>query len=329
MIDFEPLTLVLSLGTAAVWLVVVVVAVWWLDRYDREPWPLVAAVFLWGGVAAPGLIAGLAPVVDSIFGAAPDPKIMVGVVAPIMEETLKGLGILLVVAFSRHFDNPTDGLVYGTAVGLGFAVTENAFYGVASSVVLERSAILDMMSTRTLLTAGVHVLASSALGAGLGMARVSRRSWSRAAWATVGLFLAISIHGGWNILVSTIAPGAGRTALAAIVGPLYLVYGLCFFLMVSVEHRILVRQLTDEVRMGVLPPWTAAVIPFYRRRIRSNWWPLRRERIVISRLLTKLAFRKEALAGRDPSKCLDGLEIVRMRERIKRILAVRDATGAG
>ena len=44
------------------------------------------------------------------------------------------VGVLLVVAFSSKFDNPTDGVVYGTAAGLGFAVTENVIYGIAGGI---------------------------------------------------------------------------------------------------------------------------------------------------------------------------------------------------
>src|ERR1700693_467408 len=49
-------------------------------------------------------------------------------VAAIPEETLK-IGIIAAVALrSREFDEPMDGIVYGTAVGLGFAAVENFLY---------------------------------------------------------------------------------------------------------------------------------------------------------------------------------------------------------
>jgi protease PrsW len=48
--------------------------------------------------------------------------------AGIPEETVK-IAIIAVVALrARDFDEPMDGVVYGTAVGLGFAAIENVFY---------------------------------------------------------------------------------------------------------------------------------------------------------------------------------------------------------
>jgi protease PrsW len=49
-------------------------------------------------------------------------------IASIPEETLKVLLIALVAFRARAFDEPMDGVVYGTAVGLGFAAHENLAY---------------------------------------------------------------------------------------------------------------------------------------------------------------------------------------------------------
>jgi RsiW-degrading membrane proteinase PrsW (M82 family) len=48
--------------------------------------------------------------------------------AAIPEEVLKVSLIAALVLRSRDFDEPMDGVVYGTAVGLGFAMLENLFY---------------------------------------------------------------------------------------------------------------------------------------------------------------------------------------------------------
>jgi RsiW-degrading membrane proteinase PrsW (M82 family) len=49
-------------------------------------------------------------------------------IAAIPEETLKVPLIAAIALRSRHFDEPMDGLVYGAAVGLGFAAIENIAY---------------------------------------------------------------------------------------------------------------------------------------------------------------------------------------------------------
>lgn len=314
----DPVALFLSMLVATALLTAVVIAVWWIDRYDREPWPLVLAVFLWGMIIAPvlvtaagGLIAGIDLEIPIYF-----------VVAPFMEEVIKGLGILLIVLFSQHFDNPTDGLVYGTAVGIGFAVTENSLYGIWSASSMDQDQALSLIFGRTLFTTGIHALSSAAVGAGLGFGRTSGKRTRAVAWALLGLLVAVALHGGWNIALSYLPSASGWVFPVVILGPLYLIFVLSFGLMLWGEHRILVRQLSEEVGLGVLPAWAGQVIPYYRRRVRADWWPSRQERIVISRLLTRLAFRKHALAARGDSANIEGLEVVRLRAKIQGILGM-------
>ncbi len=76
------------------------------------------------------------------------------------------------------------------------------------------------------------------------------------------------------------------------------------------EQRILSIELAEEVELEVVPKWVLDVIPSYRRRIRSEWWPSRRERTVLARLLTRLAFRKHAVKRLpDGESQLAGLEV--------------------
>lgn len=320
MMAIDPVALLLSMLVATVFLTVVVIAVWWIDRYDREPWPLVLAVFLWGLIVAPvlvtatgGLIAGIDLGIPVYFA-----------LAPFVEEVIKGLGILLIVVFSQHFDNPTDGLVYGTAVGIGFAVTENSLYGIWSASSMDQDQALSLIFGRTLFTSGIHALSSAAVGAGLGFGRTSGKRMRAVAWAVLGLLVAVVLHGGWNIALSYLPATSGWAFPSMILGPLYLIFVLSFGLMLWGEHRILIRQLSEEVGLGVLPAWAGRVIPYYRRRVRGDWWPSRQERIVISRLLTRLAFRKHALAARGDSANIEGLEVVRLRAKIQGILGTHE-----
>ncbi|RLE25703.1 MAG: hypothetical protein DRJ65_07160 [Acidobacteria bacterium] len=316
MTEIDPAALVLSLGVAGALLAAVVIVVWWIDRYDREPWPVVLSVFLWGLVVAPVLVSLVGFIADGGTSV-----LAVNAGRPLVEETAKGLGILLVLVFSRHFDNPTDGLVYGTAVGLGFAMTENLLYGFSVAPALAPGDALSLILGRTVFTAGVHALASSAVGAGLGFGRTSG-GWVRTiGWALLGVGVAVALHGGWNLAVVNMpAGGAAWVFPTMILGPLYLTFILSFAMMLWAEHRILLKQLSEEVVLGTVPPWVGEIIPFYRRRVKGDWWPSREERIVISRLLTRLAFRKHALAARGHSATIEGLEVVRLRATIQGIL---------
>ncbi len=312
----DPVALVLSLAVSTGFLVAVIVLVWWVDRYDREPLPLVGSAFAWGVLGAPFLVIWIGG--SSLWnGLAAEPGS--AILQPVLEEVLKGVVLVVLVISSRHFDNPTDGLVYGTAVGLGFAVAENALYGIWAGSRMNTEAAVSMILGRSVLSAGIHALSSSCLGVGLGFARISSRKLGGAASVLGGLVMAIGLHTSWNFLPNLFPATAKWSELIGLVAPLYMTFLLVFGLMLAAEHRILLRQLSEEVALGVLPGWTARVIPFYRRRIRSDWWSPRRERIVISRLLTRLAFRKEALSRRG-DRGLEGLEVVKLREQIQLIL---------
>ncbi len=323
------LVLLASLTVSASILLIVVALVWWMDRYDREPIHLVAMVFLWGASAAPLAAVSAFPLLQRVFGGIEQTETMamlsLGLFTPMIEETAKAVGIALVVIFSSKFDNPTDGVVYGTAAGLGFAVTENVIYGIGAGGYLGGGlGLLILIGGRTLLSAGVHAICSATFGGFLGHAVLSGRALARTVWTTIGLLTAIALHGSWNLALVWFGPvgegGSPRLWLGAL-PLLYLVYVLALALFLHSEHRILKRELADEVALAMVPGWVAEVIPYYRRRVRGTWWPSRNERTVIARLLTRVAFRKHALRRLPPGEAaIASLEVVRLRQRLRQIL---------
>ncbi|MGB9299285.1 MAG: PrsW family glutamic-type intramembrane protease, partial [Anaerolineae bacterium] len=95
--------------------------VWWLDRYEKEPWGLLAATFIWGAIPAI-LLSLIAEFVIGVPFAAflgeSSADVAGGtVVAPVVEESVKALAILAVfLIFRREFDGVLDGIVYGALV---------------------------------------------------------------------------------------------------------------------------------------------------------------------------------------------------------------------
>jgi hypothetical protein len=127
---------------------------------------------------------------------------------------------------------------------------------------------------------------------------------------------------GWNTLVVMVWRHDQNAAWWLVVPGATVVWLAILALFLESERRIIREQLQHEVDLGVLPAWVVEGMPSYRRRIRADWWPDRRERAVISRLLTRLAFRKHAVARLpgDQSR-LAGLEVVWLRDRARKILA--------
>ena len=315
----DVIALVGALLVSTLLLVAVVAAVWWFDRYDREPLHLVVGVFLWGALAAP---------VIAVFGSSAlaagsgsDPTVMAVWIGPLVEEVAKAFGVILVVLLSKEFDNPTDGLVYGTAAGLGFAATENLVYTLAGVGESAIGGTLLLVFIRTALAAGIHALSSATFGGFLGFAYLSRNRGERLTWLIVGLVGAVVIHAGWNFMLLQMESSDGAVPVArwfVVVPTLYAFYFLGFVGFLRSEQRILGVELAEEVELDVVPAWVVEVIPYYRRRIRSDWWPSRSERTVLARLLTRLAFRKHAVRRLpDEESQLAGLEVVRLRQQIR------------
>lgn len=129
-------------GWALSWVLVLAYAapvfllVYLLDRFDRESWVIVLAALAWGGLVAAAL-AGIANegwglVVERIAGPDIASVWTVALTAPLVEESLKVCGvILLILAVPRPIDDVMDGFVYGAMVGLGFAIVEDVFYFMA------------------------------------------------------------------------------------------------------------------------------------------------------------------------------------------------------
>jgi RsiW-degrading membrane proteinase PrsW (M82 family) len=170
---------VLSWGLLALYALPVLTLVYLLDLYEKEPVPLLLAALVWGGVAATTL-AGLANtgwglVVARLGGPEFAARWTAALTAPPIEETMKGLGVVVIYLIARdEVDDAMDGFVYGAACGLGFAVVEDVFYfmGVFGG---QPSGVVHGFIVRVL-ASGLysHVLYTGLVGMGIGYA-VSRR----------------------------------------------------------------------------------------------------------------------------------------------------------
>lgn len=177
---------------------------------------------------------------------------------------------------------------------------------------------------RTAMAAGIHAVSSAAFGGCLGFAYLSRNRAERAIWALAGLVGAVAIHSGWNLMLVrlVIVDDPVSTSRYFVAVPvLYALYLATLYVFLRSEQQILGRELAEEVELDVVPDWVLEVIPYYRRRIQSEWWPSRQERTVLARLLTRLAFRKHAVKRLPLEESqIAGLEIVRLRQRIRAML---------
>jgi len=282
--------------------------VWWLDRFEKEPWGLLAATFIWGAIPAivVSLVAEFALGIPfaGFFGDAALELIQGSVIAPVVEEAAKGLVILAVfLVFRREFDGVLDGIVYGALVGFGFAMTENGLYFLGALAEGGTAAWLSIVLVRTTVFGLNHGLFSGIVGMGFGYASIVDSAWKRWLAPVACLGAAIVVHAVhnlsasmatvmcWPILISLVNDWGGIMILLAMV-----------LLSWDRERGWITQELGEEVRAATLSQCDYDSAVSYQRRVAAQWRALTSGGLAEARrvrrfhqLATELAFAKRRL----------------------------------
>jgi RsiW-degrading membrane proteinase PrsW (M82 family) len=247
----------------AIYALPVFVLIYRLDLYEREPVSLALGAFVWGAFAATSLslsAAGWDQVVADAFGATFSGRWGPAITAPLVEETLKGVGVVLIYLIARdELDDVMDGFVYGALVGLGFAVVEDVLYFMAAFGGTP-AGVLEGFYVRVV-SSGLygHVLYTGLVGMAVGyvVTRRTKRTLGRRLLVAAGLCgLAVAAHALWNSPLLDLLPtepieGAEwlmvPVALAAKGLPLLLLVAIALRLAHRRERRWLDDALTAEV----------------------------------------------------------------------------------
>ena len=174
----------------------------WLDRYEPEPRPLLAAGLAWGAFVATA--AALVFQGAGVLGGTTDVQSL-AVLAPVTEELTKGAFLLLLLWWRRHeLDGILDGIVYAGMVGIGFAFTENILYLAAAYDGTDglgsggTEAVTGTFIVRCLLSPFAHPLFTAFTGIGVGIAVTSRGPLARMGAPLGGYTVAVLAHAVWN-----------------------------------------------------------------------------------------------------------------------------------
>lgn len=300
-------------------------AVWWLDRYDREPVWLFGLTFLWGAIGAVLFALVFSPIVElPLLWIAPsslDSAMGPVIVAPFVEEPSKALFLMFVI-WNRHFDNMTDGFVYGAAAGLGFGMTENFMYFISAGMSGDVFGWMGTVVIRTLYSAVMHATATSVVGAAIGMVRF-RGCLAMLVLGPLGLGVAETIHMLWNGLLTAeeLFPANGMLALANLaLFPLevLLIFSV-FQVSLLVESSRIRRELRDEVAEGRLPEGHDRVAAsWFRRAFTRSWVPEGVRARPYLETLTTLAHRKHQARVTGSRFYKD--EVQRLQRKLSRML---------
>ncbi len=262
---------------AAIPLLVVVPTFLWLDRYEAEPRRFLIFGFAWGALcAATGALVlnTFFEVVVALAGSTQADLLGAVVSAPIVEEGLKGLGILLIVLMRRQqFDGVIDGIVYAGMVGAGFAFSENILYLGRIYVEFGQDGLTSLFILRGVMGPFAHPLFTACTGVGLGLAVSHLRSaGGRVAAGTVGYLCAVLLHLTWNLAAST------HHFLGVYAGfqlPLFLAFiGLVLWLRAR-EGRLIRQQLSQYADARWLSHQEVAMLASLPARRQARSWARR------------------------------------------------------
>ena len=244
----------------------------WIDRFEPEPAWLLALAFIWGAAIAVFFSLLFNVVNEGIFtavaGAAAASTLTAVISAPFVEELTKGAALLLLFFWKRdEFDNVTDGIVYATMVGLGFAMTENVqYYGRAVAEANGGAAAVFFL--RGIMGPFAHPLFTSMTGIGLGAARESDRAGVKWIAPLGGIGMAMLLHALWNLSASY-----GLAFFAAyffIMVPAVIGVGTIAVFSLRREANIIRAHLSAVVSEGVLSREDVIVVTSVTRRISAS-----------------------------------------------------------
>ena len=237
-----------------------------IDLYEREPLRYVVPVFIWGFAVATTISLVFNTVASMTFEAVATRQVAdfltAVLVAPVVEESTKGLALLIifVVAYlaSRRrrlieFAGVMDGIVYGSAVGFGFALAEDILYGVQLGA--------ETFLVRRILGGFAHAAFTSLTGIGIGLIPFVQNRTLRIIPPLLGLLGAILLHATFNLLATTLGPAAYLFLFVVV-----LVYLVVVGVWLAFERHTIRGELRDEVDRGLISAGDYAILPTYFRR---------------------------------------------------------------
>jgi protease PrsW len=282
--NIGPEALVIGLATAIIPVPVLVLAFLWLDRYEPEPTHYLILCFSWGAFVATGLALLVNTGAAEVLGM---PESLVAVlVAPVVEETGKaGFPLLLLLFRRRQLSGITDAIVYCGLSATGFAMVENILYlgghgyragldefGPATGLFT----LILLFVVRILMSGFAHPLFTSATGVGIGLSARSSRTAVRVFAPLGGLFVAMLLHGAWNLMAvlssTQTQPLFFLYGYVAVMMPIFFgMVGLAIWIR-SREGQLTQRTLPDYVRAGWLsPPEVASLRSLGTRHSARRW----------------------------------------------------------
>ena len=236
-----------------------------IDLYEREPLRYVIPVFLWGFAVATTVSLVFNTLFQLTLSSVTSVKtasfFTAVVEAPVVEECSKGLALLLIFFIAylvrrrsglMEFAGVMDGIVYGSAVGFGFAIAEDLLYGLQYGP--------ETFLVRRIFGGFAHASFTALTGIGLGLVPWVQSTVLKVVLPVLGLMGAILLHATFNFTATVFGP-VGYLVLFCVI----LVYIIVIFVWLYIERRAIREELKDEVSTGTITAQQYAILPSYFR----------------------------------------------------------------
>jgi len=259
---------------------------YFLDRYEKEPIKMLFGVFSWGAIIA----AGTAYFINSITSMGvylltqseyATQLTISTMVAPVVEETLKGAAVLFVyLLFKSEFDSPLDGVIFGGITALGFAATENAWY-IHQLGFLENDwpGLLDLTIIRVFQVGWQHPFYTAFIGLGFAIAIRVKETIFKWLAPLAGWAIAVVLHFLHNLFSSILSTQAGMFFSTFWDWTGYLGLFLLILLLIKREQGWMKKYLSSEHELDLLTAdqykiacsaWRQS-IEFFKARTRGDY----------------------------------------------------------
>ncbi len=156
-----------------------------------------------------------------------------------VEEFSKLIIFMILVYFSRKYDDIYDGIVYMCFIALSFAAIENTMYAFNENTFVDS---ISLALVRDITTIPVHVICGVLMGYFLSLSKFAKSKIIKISNIFLGLGIAFLTHGSYNYFLGKL-PTTTRSLLAYIV---FIIIPIFFFvLMLFIFSKKIIKKSQD------------------------------------------------------------------------------------
>jgi ribosomal protein L32 len=236
-----------------------------VEVYESEPWLLIAATMVIGGILGYLFTSLTGPAVSrlEISGDSGGNVLLAGVAIPIVAQLLMLAGPIFLFFYRSRLREPLDGLTFGAASALGFTLTMTltAFWPLLDGPLVASGSTIDW--ALRLLSAGILVMlinasTTSVVTASVWLNRYDLRHASRGSEASVFATILIAVGaqvllGVMSVVVGDLALQVGLRAVAAV--------ALLMYLRLVIHQSLLAEGAVHEIGPDAPCPECHRIVP--------------------------------------------------------------------